>query len=452
MSHFLWIEDFDNDLKATTEAVFGTILPDGFDIPDNRHELKCKLSPHGIQVALSFQEGWRFIHDPSRMDTIDYIVLDIDLPPYGEGEAADDNTLRYLSDWHGYEPSNDEVEDEEQRKKAGDLLKNVAGYHLYVELVMQLGFPRTHILICSNHGENLGTITETFKKAMMVAPIIYIKSDQKIGQEVRKFYDQPYTVLRRGIIESCNWVLEWLNDDDQLAINYFISEGNRDLSQDDVRIIWEGLRVLLPLREPVPEAKSALFRQFLRSLTHHWEVTDPWRKIRDKDKPLQFVNACILKNCRNWNNHGIMFEQPLPEALLSYLTLMNLRAMFVSDSSAESHEQMLFRLFDLTATLTSHFFTSDNETDLKNELKPLIDKHNYSLDIKKIDYDNLYFSKLLDECTRRQEIVEKHRIKLLNGIFFMYWAVSSNIPTMTNAFGDEFEKHFHPWCFPNRHL
>ena len=97
MSNILWIEDFESDIAQATDALFqdefkknGIHLEYGGD----SRRLKSVLAPHGIFLRTTFWEGWKFIRTPSEMETIEYIVLDIDLNPFtrlrpGEEEDFD---------------------------------------------------------------------------------------------------------------------------------------------------------------------------------------------------------------------------------------------------------------------------------------------------------------------------------------------------------------------------
>jgi len=458
MSHFLWVEDFENNPQATTHDVFGSILPDTYAIPDSRHQLKKTLRNYGIQVALSFQDGRRFIESPARMRDIDYIVLDIDLPACSEGDTEDQKTLDYLRDWHGYEPDEqDDSNDELSLKKAGFSLKKIAGYHLYIKLVMEFGFPREHILICSNHGENLESIKQAFHGAKMVAPKIYTKSDSSIRNKILECNNTPYTVLRRGIIESCQWVLNWLHDDDQIAINRFIEDKNRHYYQDDIRFIFESLQEILPRREPEPEIKYALFRQFIRTLSHAWEITS-WPKEKPERPATMLLNARILKICRNWSAHGKIFNQALPETLLAYLMLMNLRAMLAPATSIMPHEQVLLRVFTVTPSGKETRLNSKDKKQLTTALTSLIEGYNYPQEINqeiptRITFDNGHqkkhdFDGLLSVCLSYPIFIETYAEELLRGLFLIYWTLRDP-KAEQDEFHIAFSRIFDQWCFPS---
>ncbi len=460
MSHFLWVEDFENNLQATTHDVFGSILPDTYAIPDSRHQLKRTLRDYGIQVALSFQDGRQFIESPTRMRDTDYIVLDIDLPACSEGDTEDSKTLKYLQDWHGYQPDDtDASADELNLKKASFSLKKIAGYHLYIQLVMELGFPREHILICSNHGENLLSIQQAFHGAKMVAPIIYTKSDSSIRNAILECNHNPYTALRRGIIASCQWVLDWLHDDDQIAINRFIEDHNRHYCQDDIRLIFESLQDILPCREPEPEIKYALFRQFIRALSHAWEIA-PWPQKKPDCSEALLLNARILKTCRNWSAHGKVFNQALPETLLAYMMLMNLRAMLwiPPPPFIMAHEQLLLDVFSVTPSGKETRFNSTDKKQLTAILTALIEGYNYPQEVKQeiptsITFDNghtkkLDFDSLLGKCLSYPVFIETYAEELLRGLFLLYWTLR-NPKAEQDEFHTELDRALNQWCFPH---
>ena len=166
MSYFLWVEDFENEPKVTATNVFGELFdPELFS--DNKRELKRNFKDHGVLVELNLQDGLGIIS--SELDKkIDYIIIDIDLPAY-DGDLNQE-VLGLLSEFEGYQPLDDETEDEALRKKACHALKSIAGFYLYTKLVVELGFPKQHILFCSNHGENTETIQKAFKTAKIKPP------------------------------------------------------------------------------------------------------------------------------------------------------------------------------------------------------------------------------------------------------------------------------------------
>ena len=177
MSYFLWVEDFENSPKVTASNVFGGVFNDDFFVEDKR-AIKKSFKNHGVFVELNFQDGFGFIQ--SGLDKkIDYVILDIDLPAYG-ADGINEHVLQLLTDFENYQAHEDETEDEQLQQKACAELKKIAGFYLYTKLVVELGFPKQHILFCSNHGENTKTIQEAFKTAKISLPKIHQKSDADV--------------------------------------------------------------------------------------------------------------------------------------------------------------------------------------------------------------------------------------------------------------------------------
>ena len=162
MSYFLWIEDFENSVKTTTHDVLGSIIEEPFD-SDSR-KLKKRLKEQGVFVELTFQDGLIFILDKDKLNQVDYIILDIDLKSHnGSIDDISPDVLELLYKFQDYTKAEYKSKDEESFKKACKDLKEIAGFYLYTHLVVELGFPKTHILFCSNHGENTKTIQDSFK-------------------------------------------------------------------------------------------------------------------------------------------------------------------------------------------------------------------------------------------------------------------------------------------------
>ena len=59
MSHFLWIEDFESDIQATVDQVFGLA-----DAPTAVQDLKEWLEDRGVTLKTTFFAALRFVRDP----------------------------------------------------------------------------------------------------------------------------------------------------------------------------------------------------------------------------------------------------------------------------------------------------------------------------------------------------------------------------------------------------
>jgi hypothetical protein len=141
MSHFLWIEDFDNSPKATASNVLGSLFDDSYFSEDKR-QLRKNLKQHGVFIELSFQDGLSFIRQ--QLHKIDYVILDINLPAISEGDTINDAVLKLLTDFQAYQKQADEKEDEQLLTEKCKELREIAGFYLYTELVVELGFPKGH--------------------------------------------------------------------------------------------------------------------------------------------------------------------------------------------------------------------------------------------------------------------------------------------------------------------
>ncbi|MBS3955680.1 MAG: hypothetical protein KGZ88_22295, partial [Methylomicrobium sp.] len=335
MSYFLWIEDFENEPKVTASYVFGGILNETLFAEDKR-AIKKGFRDQGVFVELNFQDGLGFIK--GHLDKIDYIILDIDLPAYGI-DGINNEVLEVLKDFEGYQVNEDKQIDEGERQTACNELKKIAGFYLYTKLVVELGFPKQHILFCSNHGENTKTIQEAFKTAKIVLPKIYQKSDADVRQWVKERFENPYSRLRRGIIEGCQYAKTLAKEN--LYFNKFTPKQDGILAEDVISY-FEVLEGFLPLREP--KNKKTLYKLFIRTLSHEWEAA---KNIKpDKEKP-DAVLAWIMRNTRHWITHNSSLFNDTDEQLLAFLFMVNMRVMFShADYSIHNYESILLKLFD----------------------------------------------------------------------------------------------------------
>jgi len=207
VSAFLWVEDFEGgQYREFGHALFGRALGlAANDFPDNESGLRDFMKSRQVELTTSFAEAARRMDENLR--DYDYVVLDIDLNLLGE-DVDDDLpwVLPLLERWYGYDPKAKSVED--SYNAARQKMKEVAGYHLFIDLVMNRGFPRERILFCSNHGNHLDTINKSFEPARMEAPSIYKKSDDTVKEWIADQSEKPYIKLRRWVILACQELLE----------------------------------------------------------------------------------------------------------------------------------------------------------------------------------------------------------------------------------------------------
>ena len=337
MSYFLWVEDFENSPEVTATNVFGELFnPELFS--NNKRELKRNFKDHGVFIELNLQDGLEFI--TSDLDKkIDYIILDIDLPAY-DGDLKSE-VLGLLTEFEGYQQHQDETEDEALLDKACHSLKSIAGFYLYTKLVVELGFPKEHILFCSNHGENTRTITDAFKSAKIKLDKINKKSDEKVQKWVKSRYENPYSRLRRGVIEGCRYLI-----DKPLRFSEYNSNiDNKKQAYLDLENYLAILGGFFSLVEP--ENPSLAYKLFIRTLAHEWDDAVRPKKLGDSkvDKQVSLAFSWIMKMTRNWSAHSKVFEE-LSAQDVAFLFVVNMRAMFDLGGELAPYEKYLLTLFE----------------------------------------------------------------------------------------------------------
>lgn len=419
MSYFLWIEDFENSPKITATEVLGGINIDEQQFADHKQQLKKNLKAQGIYIELSFQDGLGFIRQNLRK--IDYIILDIDLAAYSKGDTINADVLALLEIFQDYQKPVDEMEEEQRLEKECAKLKALAGYYLYTELVVELGFPKQHILFCSNHGENSLSTREAFKTAKIALPTIYEKSAPEVQAWVKTCYENPYSRLRRGIIEGCEQVKKLV--DDKLYFNKYIKK-NEQVKPEDILNYLDVIENFLPLREPTN--KTALYKLFIRTLSHEWEAADSIRSDKNKkDASL----AWVMRNTRHWITHNSNLFSELDEKIVAYLFMVNLRVMFNSDDpNLQGYERILLNLFSEDA-LTETDFKTKNVNKLIPISKAYLDINNIVLDEKQNGIsiqDAFYFNELVNNIQLSSSSLRNDKQLFTKLLYQMFWLSTSN--------------------------
>ncbi len=406
MSQFLWIEDFENNPQAATENVFGSILQNA-KIPETKEAIKAFLkSPkYRVLIELTFWDGWQFIHEPQQLSQVDYILLDIDLDVLGDDDEEDDRLLDILK-LYEYQPSEDKGQDTQSYIAATQNLKKVAGYQLYVELVMKLGFPAEHILFCSNHGNEMRKIQEAFTTAKMQLPQIISKKEKTaLADWITDKRDNAYMVLRRGIIEGCQRISSLIEEHPEfIQFGEFVKQENgvavREVTVKDMQAYLETLQNGLPLREP--EDKPQFYKLFLRTLTHEWDSADP--RLQKEDK-VNFTFGWIMKHARNWATHTTVLDD-LAAQDVAFLFVVAMRAMFKLGTAPQAYESYLLSLFE-------------ENPDLEIKKIPLAATYSRvkrTLLKEKRTADALYFDQMLKNMVN-------HNIEYdyVTGLFQIFW-------------------------------
>jgi len=411
MSYFLWIEDFENSAKVTANDVFGSIFDDSYFAEDKR-KLKNELKQHGIFIELSFQNGLSFVRN--HLNKIDYIILDIDLIAYSKTDEINNDVLQLLKTFQDYQEIADGTENEALLKKECDNLKEIAGFYLYTELVVELGFPKKHILFCSNHGENTKRIQEAFKFAKIDLPKIREKSNPEVQNWVKERYENPYSRLRRGIIEGCKYVKNKyanisIND---LPFNKTINKPDKKFTFDDIIDYINVLESFLPLQKPTDENK--LYKLFIRTLTHEWEAAEPKQLSNKRDEFYAF--ASIMKITRNWiaHNSTAIFNH-LNEQDVAYLFICNMRAIFNLGHKVKNYEEILFPLFSYTGV------------DFDMNKIPFVENYIKLFNELSKNKEHNHVDEILNTLQNdKQKIQEKGNAFFITGLYQLFWFLTAS--------------------------
>ncbi len=349
MNRFLWVEDFGGEMtvQATVKSVFGSLnhFPELSDRTD-KYDL-CELLEPYISLALNFSEALAFIVDPDKLHKVDYVILDVDLP-IDEGDSQySDEVQNMLRDILGrYAGEND------KQKEEG--LKKVAGYQLYLELIIKRGFPENNILFCSDHADRLETIANAFSQAKISVPVIFNKGQK---QEITTWLKQriepqtDYEYLRKGVLEACEHLsAEIERDKSNIRFGDFLKRNGETVKPEDLyaemKDYLHTLQTLLPVREPQGKSKGAALKLFVRTLAHEWEddATPPkLNNLSDSDKPLHAF-AWIMKCVRNWSTHTKILDR-MDERQLAFVFLSGMRVMFKLSNDIQAYEELLLKLF-----------------------------------------------------------------------------------------------------------
>jgi hypothetical protein len=349
MSHFLWIEDFESDIQATVDQVFG--LPEA---PAATTDLKLWLEQRGITLQTTFFAALRFVRDPGRLREVDYVVIDIDLKPYEDYELDDPESIAEIDAFLREKGYLDAQRGDTRPLAAGwrtavNELKKVAGYHIFTELLVEAGFPKRHILFCSNHGDQLTSITGAFAAAKLHPPVIYTKRDAEVRRWIMEKRGNPYSVLRRGILNGCAAAEGLLDGGEGLVFSLFFKREDEPewppgpACPAYVRDYLGSLTALLPLTAPRPaEQRKKRYRIFLHALSREWDNRAKVNHLQDKGTYMAAYGT-ILKEVRNWTSHTQLLDD-LSEADVAFVFMANLRAMFTFPPQVQPHERLLLDL------------------------------------------------------------------------------------------------------------
>jgi hypothetical protein len=411
MTHFLWVEDFkasetnreDNIISSTVKLVFGSILNDKeLDqelAQEDEYDAQDFLAKNGVFLKLNLLEALEFIRNPNELAKIDFVVLDVDMPLKRDGQKDSHNYLAPLIEQYQSEAE----------------LKKIAGYQIYIDLVIDLGFPKSHILFCSNHAGYFEQFVEKFKSSNIKFPELLQKEHNKEIKDWLTDAQSDYFVLRRGIIEGCQY-LKTLPED-KLGFNRFIKDSEKNVSLEDMHNYLGVLENFLLLREPGD--KAALYKLFIRTLAHEWDAAEAKQLNGQKEF---YALSWIMKMSRNWLAHGKVFEQ-LTAQDVAYLFIVNMRAMFDLDSNLLAYEKNLLHLF--TDVISVEDMQNTIGKGFKDRNIPLV--KNYAILLKKTGntWQAINFHDALNNLQKNKDKGTDSEF-LIKGLYQTFWFLTSS--------------------------
>lgn len=177
--------------------------------------------------------------------------------------------------------------------------------------------------------------------------------DKEAQQELRSWLEchekNDYLLLRRGIIEGCNFLKKHIQEDDaNIQFRDYIKndletkEPIIEIETNEIINYLDSLSQFLLIKQPsAPESLNVQYRLFLRALVHMWEQNI---LAYNKDNP-EDINtfASLSRLTRNWTSHANLLE-PLNTQIVSFIFLVNMRAMFKLEG-VEAYEETLFNCF-----------------------------------------------------------------------------------------------------------
>lgn len=253
-----------------------------------------------------------------------------------------------------------------------------AGFYIYNQLVRQ-GFPAENMCFLTGEaGSTFREFSEHCRQALMPLPIAHEKDDAGL-EKFRSWLSNrqtPYTILRRGVIESCRTVRGRLDKGSEMVqFNAFLESGQTTVRAMDDYL--SALETYLPAREPAPADLPRVLRMFVRTVAHEWESNAKPTNIHPRgDQSLKVIRAFgqVLKNTRNWLAHGEVLNT-MTAPVAAYLFMVNLRAMFKLPPETQGHEYILLPLFGQPASAINKQLLEEQLVGTHTEALCLYQRH-----------------------------------------------------------------------------
>lgn len=402
--NILWIEDFGGGLSSGTESL-KLFFQDFVDFDQWDEDALSLLSrPSDLQNFCNQIESCNCIYlcrnyfdyeevkkNFDILSNIDIVIIDIRL----------DNNIdldRPIPDWIGNKSKFHEE----------------GGFYIFNDLV-HFGFPSEKICLMTGESGKLDFFDKRRSEIYFPKAKSFIKSkDEAKLRDWLKAQNTDYANLRRSVIDGCKYLRQLIEqDEDNIQFRHFIKIENIqpaiEIPTNEIKNYLDVLIVSLDIREPTDGTSlNNRYRLFLRALSHEWEENIEANSLKQRHaNDLSNIRdiytfAWIMKMTRNWVAHAKLLE-PLNAQFISFLFLINMRAMFKLSKAIQPYERMLLGLISA----------------------PLVEQ----LDAKKLNRDIAYAEQIADEnlsalrieakkySDKAKEKVEKHFGEKINDIY-----------------------------------
>jgi len=418
--NILWIEDFGGGLdrgKATLNLMFQDLI--SFDNWDE-DELSLLSKPsdlekffkdnsalHCVFLCRHYFDYFEFKANNKLAKSIDVVIIDIRL---------DNNT-----DFD--QPIPNGSNDPQEKAK----FHINAGFYIFNDLV-HLGIPADKMCFMTGEMNSFAGFSEKCADIYIPKVIGFEKSPAEY-EKLRKWIkeqESDYTILRRGIINGCQYLLNL--PEDKLRFEDFIKEPEKQTSIEDLRDYLDVLVNFLPLREP--EATASLYKLFIRTLAHEWEAAEPNALDKQNKQSELYAFAWIMKMTRNWLAHSKIFEQ-LNAQDVAYLFIVNMRAMFDLGDQLLAYENHLLSLFSTPIAADEMKVKAGENPKKRNDRNPtgrdLPLVENYAALLKKTGntWQAINFHDALNNLQKNKD-KENDNSFLIKGLYQTFWFLTSS--------------------------
>ena len=446
--NILWIEDFGGGLSTGTDTLiplFEDLLNfDNWDedersllsSPDDlQNYCKDNSALHCVYLCRHYFDYKDFKSKNDVIKKIDFVIIDIRL---------------------------DHQVDFDKDIPVGSIDKSKfhseAGFYIFNNLV-HFGFPSEKMCFMTGEKGSLDSFSKKCDGIYMPKVSGFEKAPEGY-ENLRNWIKEKssdYFVLRRGIIEGCE-ALKSLIGSNEIDIQFrdFIKQENSEpvieITETEIKNYLDTLPQSLPIKLSDNESDTnTRYRLFLRTLAHEWEENIKPKSLENKH-PNKFYKVLdiytfswIMKMTRNWVSHAKLLE-PLNAQLISFLFLVNMRAMFKLPKEIQDYEQSFL-------VLISNEPATINKQDVGDKIKLANRAINDLLDGYKISTEKECFGLKINYLYRRNTgnpDAEEHNYKKL--LMQYFWdnqrsGLTSLISTESNVFLPALARHLYKPSF-----